>query len=96
MEAWSDGQGQDVEPLSIWDREPLGSWNCWSLALAGAVHQHPQITKLGTDVPAPIGGFEEVEALGSLDCVSLVVGQNLVVVSVVDILDPDRERILPT
>ena len=33
-----------------------------------------------------MGGFEEIEALGSLSCVSLVIGRGLVVVSVVKVL----------
>ena len=85
FDAWSDGQVWVVVPLTIREPVPASSRNRWSLA--GAEHRHPLlITELRTDAPTPIRGFEEIEALGSLNCVSLLIGRSLVVVSVVKVL----------
>lgn len=85
FDAWSDEKVRDMAvPFAIRDPVPASSGYMWGLACA--VHRPSLTTELRTDAPTPIGGFEEVEALGSLDCVSLVIGRGLVVVSVVKVL----------
>ena len=94
--AWSYGQARVVVPLTI--REPVPVSSRDRVSLASAVHQHLFTSELRTDAPATIAGFEEIEALGSLDCVSLVIGRGLVVVSVVKVLaktETDRGYFVP-
>ena len=93
---WSYSQAQVVVPLTIRDPVPVSSRD--RVSLASTLHQHLLMTELPTDPPTTIGGFEEIEALGSLDCVSLVIGRSLVEVSVVKVptqTETDRGYVVP-